>query len=119
MRNKLYFVSMNGRMAYTIMCVEAFLKARYPEKDWTFISEMMWKATLTNWSDWTEEYSAVIPDVLLQYDEYDSETGELIYSKRQIFTLESQRDLKMIHQMKSIICLTSHMKWQWFMRTRL
>ena len=73
MRNKLYFVSMNGRMAYTIMCVEAFLKARCPEKDWTFISEMMWKATLTNWSDWTEEYSAVIPDVLLQYDEYDSE----------------------------------------------
>ena len=64
---------MNGRMAYTIMCVEAFLKARYPEKDWTFVSEMMWKATSTNWGDWPEEFSAIIPDVLLQYEAYDRE----------------------------------------------
>ncbi len=33
MENKLKDVSMNGRMAYTIMCVEAFLASRYPERD--------------------------------------------------------------------------------------
>ena len=73
MKNKLYSVSMNGRMAYTIMCVEAFLKTRYPQKDWTFVSKEMWKATSTNWGDWPEEYSTMIPDVLLQDEEQDSE----------------------------------------------
>ena len=34
MNNKLSNVSMNGRMAYIIMCVEAYLKAIYPQKDW-------------------------------------------------------------------------------------
>lgn len=73
MKNKLNSVSMNGRMAYTIMCVEAFLKARYPEKDWGFVSEKMWRATSTNWGDWPVEYSTIIPDVFLQYDEYNRE----------------------------------------------
>ncbi len=73
MRNKLYSVSMNGRMAYTIMCVEAYLKAMYPEKNWCFVSERMWKATSTNWGDWPEEYSVIIPDVLFQYDKYNRE----------------------------------------------
>ena len=82
MSNKLFTVSMNGRMAYTIMCVEAFLKTIYPEKDWTLISEKMWKATSTNWGDWPEEYSTIIPDVLLQYDEYDNEDlGDCITEK--------------------------------------
>ena len=66
-------VSMNGRMAYIIMCVESFLVSQYPGKDWTFVSERMWKATSENWGDWPEEYSCIIPDVLLQYDNYDDE----------------------------------------------
>ena len=79
MDNRFDTVSMNGRMAYVIMCVEAFLKDRYPERDWTFVSETMWKATSTNWGDWPEEYSSILPDVLLQYDEYDcEELGESI-----------------------------------------
>lgn len=70
-------VSMNGRMAYVIMCVEAFLAAQYPEKDWRFVVQKLWKATSTNWDDWSNEFSAIIPDVLLQYDKYDSkEFGE-------------------------------------------
>ena len=73
MDNGLFTVSMNGRMAYTIMCVEAFLKAEHPEKDWTFVSELMWKATSSNWGEWPVEYSTIIPDVLLQYNEYDSD----------------------------------------------
>ena len=79
---------MNGRMAYTIMCVEAFLKARYPEKDWTFVSEIMWKATSTNWGDWPEEYSTIIPDVLLQYDEYDNEDLGDCLTKKEFTSLK-------------------------------
>ncbi len=79
---------MNGRMAYTIMCVEAFLKTRYPEKDWTFVSEIMWKATSTNWGDWLEEYSTIIPDVLLQYDEYDSKELEGCLTRNEFAALK-------------------------------
>ena len=64
-------VSMNGRMAYVIMCAEAFVASEYPDRDWTFLSRKMWKATSMNWGDWAAEYSTYIPDVFLQYDAYD------------------------------------------------
>lgn len=73
MNNKLSNVSMNGRMAYIIMCVEAYLKAIYPQKDWTLLANAMWKATSTNWGDWTDLYCGFIPDVLFQYDTYDED----------------------------------------------
>ena len=66
-------VSMNGRMAYVIMCVESFLVFKYPDKNWTIVSEQMWKATSENWGDWPEEYSSIIPDVFLQYEYFDEE----------------------------------------------
>lgn len=79
MDDRFALVSLNGRMAYVIMCVEAFLVHKYPDRDWTFVSEKMWKATSDNWGDWTDEFSAVIPDVLLQYTEYDSaELGRFV-----------------------------------------
>ena len=72
-------ISMNGRMAYVIMCVESFLVSKYPFKDWSFVSEMMWKATSENWGDWPEEYSTIIPDVLLQYKNYvEDDMGDYI-----------------------------------------
>ena len=64
-------ISMNGRMAYVIMCVEKYLVTIFPDKDWTVLSNRMWKATSENWGDWPEEFSICIPDVFLQYDEYD------------------------------------------------
>ena len=66
-------ISMNGRMAYIIMCIEKYLKTAYPNKDWSLLAEKLWAATSTNWSDWPEMYSCYIPDVLLQYDTYDEE----------------------------------------------
>ena len=66
-------VSMNGRMAYVIMCVESFLCTEHPDKQWNFIAKRMWDATSMNWGDWPDEYSVVIPDVLLQYDVYDAD----------------------------------------------
>lgn len=71
MENKLSSVSMNGRMAYIIMCVEAYLKNKYPNRNWTFVAEKMWQATSKNWGEWPDAYSIIIPDVLLQYEDYD------------------------------------------------
>lgn len=89
MDNKFNTVSMNGRMAYVIMCVEAFLKVRYPERDWSLVSEVMWEATSTNWGDWPEKYSSILPDVLLQYDRYDSEELGESLSKAEYITLRA------------------------------
>lgn len=69
--NRFDTISMNGRMAYVIMCVEKFLTEKYPDRDWALVSEIMWKATSTNWGDWPDEYSSIIPDVFLQYEEFD------------------------------------------------
>ena len=69
-------ISMNGRMAYVIMCVEAWLQATYPDRDWTIVSEAMWKATEMNWGDWSEIYAGYIPHVLLSYEEYGEDLPE-------------------------------------------
>ena len=60
-------------MAYVIMCVEAFLKNNYPDRDWKLVSSAMWKATNNNWGDWTDLYCGFIPEVLFQYDNYDED----------------------------------------------
>ena len=73
--DKMSRVSMNGRMAYVIMCVEAFLKTKYHDRDWSLIAEKMWLATKDNWTDWPLMFASFIPDVLVDYDEYDE--GEL------------------------------------------
>lgn len=74
-------ISMNGRMAYVIMCVELYLKNTYPEKDWNLLSEAMWKATNMNWGDWSDFYFGFIPDVIFQYSSYDSNELSSSYSE--------------------------------------
>ena len=64
-------ISMNGRMAYVIMCVEAYLINVYPDRDWKSVASAMWKATNNNWGDWTDLYCGFIPEVIFQYDKYD------------------------------------------------
>ena len=88
MENKFDSISMNGRMAYVIMCVEAYLTSKYPDKNWVFVSTCMWKATSTNWGDWPDEYSSIIPDVLLQYKNYDSDEFEGYLTKEQFLALK-------------------------------
>ena len=73
MTNRFNNVSMIGKLAYVNMCVEKYLVNMYPDRDWSPISEILWKATSMNWADWTELYSCYIPDVILQYPSYDSD----------------------------------------------
>ena len=64
---------MTGRMAYIVMCIEKYLIIKYPDRDWRTLSKVLWKSTSMNWGDWAELYSNYIPDVILQYDAYDSD----------------------------------------------
>lgn len=78
MNNRFEDISMMGRMAYVVMCVEKYLTEKYSERDWEPISKIMWKATSVDWATWSSIYSAYIPDVLLEYDEYsEDEFGKI------------------------------------------
>lgn len=76
MTNKLSSVSMNGRMAYTIMCVESFLVNQHPDRDWSLVAKAMWESTSTNWGDWPEVFSAYIPCVMFEYNGYNEDLAE-------------------------------------------
>ena len=91
MTNQLDQVSMNGRMAYLIMCIERFLTGKYPDRDWSDVARKMWLATSMNWADWSDLYSCMIPDVLFQYSDYSTEdfTGSL--------TLEEYHELMALY----------------------
>ncbi|KAG4087901.1 hypothetical protein H8356DRAFT_1727174 [Neocallimastix lanati (nom. inval.)] len=90
MNNKFENVSMNGRMAYVIMCVEKYLTNVHPQKDWKSLSRVLWRATNTNWGDWTDQYSGFIPEILLKYDSYDENELGLSFTKEDYYYL---RDL--------------------------
>lgn len=65
-------ISMNGRMAYLIMCVENYLISRYPDKDWSVLAQKMWWATSTYWDDWDYEFMEIIPEYLFSKNDYIS-----------------------------------------------
>lgn len=82
-------ISMNGRMAYVILCTERFLLQEYPDRDWRPIAEVLWRATSENWADWTDEYECYIPDILFSYSHYDAEDFGRWMSEEEFSALRS------------------------------
>ena len=87
--NKLADVSMNGRMAYTIMCVEAYLVSKYPDRDWTIVSREMWKATNEYWDIFYDAFCELLPEIFLTYDSYNEDLAKSI----------SEEEFKIIKQL--------------------
>ncbi len=71
-------ISMNGRMAYLILCVESYVKAVYPDKDWTVLSQWMWNATSEYWDEWDSKFMEIIPEFLFECDSYEESDFECI-----------------------------------------
>ena len=63
-------VSMNGRMAYAIMCAEKYALAKYPEKDWKPLFTWMWKATTDYFDEWYYRFMEILPEYLYEFDNY-------------------------------------------------
>lgn len=76
--NKFSEISMNGRMAYTIMCVESYLITKYPDKDWSIIAREMWKATNEFWDDFYDAFCELLPEIFLTYDSYNDDLAKSI-----------------------------------------
>ncbi len=53
---------MNGRMAYAILCVEKYLKEKYPDDAWNELSKLMWSVTSIYWDEWDNKFIEIIPN---------------------------------------------------------
>jgi len=71
-------ISMNGRMAYLILCTEKYLLSVYPDQDWSELSNLMWAVTSEYWDEWDFKFMEIIPDYLFEKDSYESSGFEAI-----------------------------------------
>lgn len=69
MNNILKKVSMNGRMAYAIQCIEKYFIAKYPQIDCTKLSKEMWKVTSEYFDKWHDKFMEIIPEYLYEFGE--------------------------------------------------
>ena len=63
-------VSMNGRIAYAIMCAERYASKKYPNKDWKPLFEWMWKVTSDSFDEWYYRFVEILPEYLYEFDNY-------------------------------------------------
>ncbi|MBR4385956.1 MAG: hypothetical protein IKP51_05510 [Treponema sp.] len=66
-------ITMTGRMCYIFMCIERYLLALYPDRDWTLVARKMWQwMSYPYWADdgWYE-YGGITPNCVLKYKDYD------------------------------------------------
>ncbi|MBR1472483.1 MAG: hypothetical protein IJ600_12700 [Lachnospiraceae bacterium] len=63
-------ISMNGRMAYAILCVEKYLKEKYPDDNWDDLSKLMWTVTSIYWDEWDNKFIEIIPEYLFEFNSY-------------------------------------------------
>jgi len=75
-REAFYNISMNGRMAYAILCIEQYLSTLYPDKDWSPLSKKMWAVTSESWDEWIDTFIEVIPQYLFEFNSYEESDFE-------------------------------------------
>ncbi len=71
-------ISLTGRLCYLFMCIERYLITLYPERDWTAVAQRCWQWTNRYWNDGCDIYAPVVPEFLLEYDNYE-ETNQLAF----------------------------------------
>lgn len=65
-------ISIRGRVAYLILCFEKYVMAKYPERNWKSVSELMWK--ICDKSDYIDcsayRFVEITPEHLYKKDNY-------------------------------------------------
>ena len=75
-------ISMNGRMAYSILCIEKYLLTKYQNDDWSILSNEMWKATSSYWDEWDETFLEIIPEYLFEFKSYEESDFEYLTKEK-------------------------------------
>ncbi|MDE5556833.1 MAG: hypothetical protein K2J32_03945 [Ruminococcus sp.] len=73
---KLRSISVSGRIAFIIMCIEKYIVAQYPEKDWTPLAEEMWKFNDSYWDEWLDSFVDLFPEYINEYNEFEDYAGK-------------------------------------------
>lgn len=56
-----------AKMAYLVLCLENYLLAKMPDRDWTPILEILWSVTsCESWDDWSGAVGEIIPSVFFE-----------------------------------------------------
>lgn len=76
---KLFSVSVAGRIAFIIMCIEKYCITQYPEKDWSPLSEHLWSFNDSYWDEWMYSFIDIIPECINKYDRFEKYTGKYSY----------------------------------------
>lgn len=76
---KLKSVSVAGRIAFILMCIEKYLVTQYPEKDWIPLAEEMWKFNDSYWDEWLYSFIDLFPECIDENDSFEEYTGKYSY----------------------------------------
>ncbi len=106
---------MNGRMAYSILCIEKYLINTYPSEDWTPLSKIMWEVTSSYWDEWDSKFIEIIPENLFENNSYEESGFEEINEDEYNTFAELFRDksdeintlLFKLHELQEIYCYSS------------
>jgi len=86
-------ISINGRIAYTILCAEKYALAKYPDKDWKPLFKWMWTATSDYLDEWYYRFMEILPENLLEFSDYQSSDFEYLSEEDYRFYSGFMKDL--------------------------
>lgn len=108
-------ISMNGRMAYAIICIEKYLLDKFPNDDWSELSKVMWNVTSMYWDEWDNKFIEIIPEFLFEFNSYaESDFEEISENEYDCFvslfkgkpsTINTL--LFKLHQIQEVYCYSS------------
>lgn len=76
---KLFSISVAGRIAFIIMCIEKYCITQYPEKDWSPLAEHLWSFNDSYWDEWAYALTDIMPEYIYEYDRFEKYTGKYSY----------------------------------------
>ena len=94
-KKKIEEISLRGRIAYAIMCIEAYLKNEYPNKNWMILSQKMWEATNSSFEEWFFSFKEFIPEFVFEFQNYEASDFEYI-SNNDYYYLQIKNITEMI-----------------------
>lgn len=72
-------ISMNGRLAYQLLCLEAYLTTKYPQKDFKALMSLLWQATDNMyWNEFADYIMDLAPINLYEFETYEKQEWLII-----------------------------------------
>lgn len=108
-------ISMNGRMAYGILCIETYLLAKFPVDDWTPLSKIMWEVTSSPWDEWADKFMEIIPEYLFEKTSFEESDFDYLSQEsysRFVSLLTDKPEtvnalLMKLHEIEEVYCYSS------------